>query len=506
MSTDDRGLPDRKALYEAAACGLVLTDPTGVIRHANTTFCVWLGYDLTELVDRLRIQDLLTVGGRIFHQTHWMPLLRLQGSIAEVKLDLVHRDGKTLPFVFNAVSREHGGTLFHELAVFAAEDRHRYERELMISRKRAEELLARQSEAQQALALAEARLRVAIETAKLHIWHVDPVTGLRHYDDGVSALLGLAASEAISNDRYLSHVDAHDREYEAQTFAAALDGPVGAYRCVYRLNGADGMQRTVRATGDAVFAADGHLERFVGVLQDISELVRQQAAAEDRAQFAEQMIGIASHDLRTPLTAIKMGVQMLGTEELTLSRRGRIAEHVDKSADRARRLVDDLLDFTQAKIGSGLKMSFRLVDIHGLISEAVSELRLAYPARLIAHIEQGHGPSSMDPDRLIQLLGNLVANAVTYGAKDDAVTVTSRVASDTFAIDVHNMGPPIPPDLLPTLFEPMTRGTEVGAENRSVGLGLFIVREIARAHGGDITATSSLDEGTTFRAMFPRNH
>jgi len=95
---------------------------------------------------------------------------------------------------------------------------------------------------------------------------------------------------------------------------------------------------------------------------------------------------------------------------------------------------------------------------------------------------------------------------MTYGAKEDAVTVTSRVEPDTFAIEVHNMGPPVPPALLPTLFEPMTRGTEVGAENRSVGLGLFIVREIARAHGGDITATSSLGEGTTFRAMFPRTH
>jgi sigma-B regulation protein RsbU (phosphoserine phosphatase) len=503
MNADDDALPTSDGLYEAAACGLVLTDKNGVIRRANQTFCVWLGYAHHELVGRLRIQDLLTVGGRIFHQTHWAPLLRMQGSIAEVKLDLTCRDGRVFPIVLNAVSREHAGVIHHELAVFVAEDRHRYEQELMIARKRAEELLATHLEAQQALALADARLRVAIETAQLHVWHVDPTTHRRHYDEGVAELLGLPAHEPVDADRYAAHIDSRDHTEEARAFADALDPQKGAYRCVYRLNGADGIQRTVRATGDAVFDDDGRLMRFVGVLQDISELVRQRAAAEDRARFSEQMIGIVSHDLRNPLTAIKMGVHMLGTTELTAPQRERIAEHADKAADRAQRLVGDLLDFTQAKIGSGLKMSLRPVDVHHVVGDAVGELRLAFPGRIIEHIAHGDGRSSADSDRLTQLLGNLVANAMTYGADDSAVTVTSRIESDSFAIEVHNKGTPIPPHLLPTLFEPMTRGTESGSL-RSVGLGLFIVREIVRAHRGEVIATSSLDAGTTFRATFPR--
>jgi sigma-B regulation protein RsbU (phosphoserine phosphatase) len=505
MGADDDPLPSGDALYEAAACGLVLTDKNGVIRRANQTFCVWLGYDLFELVGRLRIQDLLTVGGKIFHQTHWVPLLRMQGSIAEVKLDLIHRDGRVLPVVINAVSREHAGIALHELAVFVAEDRHRYERELMIARKRAEELLSTHLEAQQALAMADARLRIAVETAQLHVWHMDPTTLVRHYDDEVSELLGLPTPEPISADRFATYIDFDDRKHEAQAFAAALDDQKGVYRCIYRLNGADGIQRTVRATGAAGFTDDGRLTRFVGVLQDISELSRQRAAAEDRARFAEQMIGIVSHDLRTPLTAIKMGVHMLGKEELATPKRERIAEHMDKSTDRARRLVEDLLDFTQAKIGSGLKMDLRPVDVHTVVGDAVGELRLAFPGRTIEHLKYGEGRASADPDRLTQLLGNLVGNAMAYGAEEHAVTVTSGTTADTFAIEVHNMGAPIPPDLLPTLFEPMTRGTVVGGESRSVGLGLFIVREIVRAHRGEVTATSSFEAGTTFRATFPGN-
>jgi sigma-B regulation protein RsbU (phosphoserine phosphatase) len=167
-------------------------------------------------------------------------------------------------------------------------------------------------------------------------------------------------------------------------------------------------------------------------------------------------------------------------------------------------LVEDLLDFTQAKIGTGLTISLRPMDVHNVIGDAVGELRLAFPDRAIEHVRHGEGRSSADADRLTQLLGNLVANAMTYGAADSPVTVTSCTGSDTFAIEVHNSGTPIPAGLLPTLFEPMTRGTASGAEHRSVGLGLFIVREIVRAHRGQIIATSSLDVGTVFRATFPR--
>jgi sigma-B regulation protein RsbU (phosphoserine phosphatase) len=504
MSTESGEFPSRAALYEAAACGLLLTETDGSIRHSNRTFCVWLGYELDELVGQLRIQDLLTVGGRIFHQTHWAPLLRMQGSIAEVKLDLRHRDGRAIPVVINAVSREHGGVLYHELSVFVAEDRHRYERELMVARKRAEELLATHLEAQQALALADARLRVAIETAQLHVWHVDPVTLARHYDDGVTELLGIADGEPVSAERYLDHLDDQDREREANAFTGALSASNGIYRCTYRLNGSDGIQRTVRGTGNAVFGGDGRLLRFVGVLQDVSELHRQRVAAEDRVRFSEQMIGIVSHDLRNPLTAIKMGMQMLRSDDHSLSRRQRIAQHMDKSVDRAGRLVQDLLDFTQAKIGSGLTVSLRSVDVHQVVSDAVGELRLAFPDRAIAHVREGDGPSSADADRLAQLLGNVVGNAMAYGATTSAVTVASHVGSDTFTIEVHNAGAPIPPELLPVLFEPMTRGTAQGGEQRSVGLGLFIVREIMRAHRGQVTVTSSLEEGTIFRASFPR--
>jgi phosphoserine phosphatase RsbU/P len=149
MAGPDAALPDSNALFENAACGLLLTDPDGTIRRANQTFCRWVGYSPEDLVGRLRIQDLLTMGGRIFHQTHWAPLLQIQGSVAEVKLDVVHRADHTIPMMLNAVRRQHEGGTFHELAMFVAADRHQYERELLNARKRAEGLLIQQREVEQ---------------------------------------------------------------------------------------------------------------------------------------------------------------------------------------------------------------------------------------------------------------------------------------------------------------------------------------------------------------------
>jgi len=501
--TPDGDLPPLETLYAAAPCGLLLTDADGTIRHANDTFCQWIGHTAAELSGITRFQDLLTVGGRIFHQTHWMPLLSMQGELREVKLELKNRDGARFPVVMNAVAREHAGRMFHELALFIAQDRDRFERELMRERERAEQLLATQMAAQQALELADARLRVALESAQLHVWHVDAELLERRYDDAVAELLGLPAPQPISAERFLAHIDAADCAAEAQAFADAMDAKKGSYRCVFRIRGADGAQRVVRGSGDGVFDAEGRFVRLVGVLQDVTELSQQRAAAEDRARFAEQMIGIVSHDLRNPLTAIKMGTHMARAEGLADDRRVRLNEHIDASIDRARRLVEDLLDFTQAKIGSGLSVTPVAMDIHETMAVAVDELSLSFPGRSLIHVRQGAGECRADPLRLTQLLGNLVGNAMAYGAPGKAVTVTSSIRNGSFTLDVHNWGTPIPAALLPVLFEPMNRGTAIGAEQRSVGLGLFIVKDIVRAHGGKVVVRSSEDEGTSFVASFP---
>ena len=133
--------PPDDALYEHAACGLLVAETDGLIRRANATICRWLGYEADELIGQARVQDLLTVGGRLFHQTHINPILQLQGSVAEVQVEMRRRDRTRIPLLINIVRRRHGDTQLDELALLVAEDRRAYERELVKAREAAEAAL-----------------------------------------------------------------------------------------------------------------------------------------------------------------------------------------------------------------------------------------------------------------------------------------------------------------------------------------------------------------------------
>lgn len=138
-----------------------------------------------------------------------------------------------------------------------------------------------------------------------------------------------------------------------------------------------------------------------------------------------------------------------------------------------------------------------------MTERCVEELRLAFPDRQLVHQVMGEGACNADTDRLFQVIGNLVGNAFSYGDPQGIVTVTSAFDTKGSYLSVHNLGEVIAPERFEQLFEPLVRGVAHDT-SRSVGLGLFIVREIMRAHLGDITVQSSAEHGTTFTARLPR--
>jgi PAS domain S-box-containing protein len=157
MDSEQRPLSSIHEAFEGAPCGLLATTVDGMIVRVNSTFCGWIGYEARDLLDKLRIQDLLTIGGKVFHQTHWAPLLQMQRSVAEVKVDIVHRDGRTIPMLINAARRHHGDVEYNEFAVLVVIDRHQYERELLGARKKAEVALEEKRKAEEALREADRR-------------------------------------------------------------------------------------------------------------------------------------------------------------------------------------------------------------------------------------------------------------------------------------------------------------------------------------------------------------
>jgi len=148
QESDDRLIAeDAESLYEEAPCGYLYTRPDGTLLRVNRTFLEWTGFERAELVGR-RFQDLLSIGGRIFHETHFAPLLHMQGFVSEIALDIVTKSGGLLPVLVNSVQKRDAAGLpvLNRTTVFNATDRKKYERELQAARKRAEESARAKSE------------------------------------------------------------------------------------------------------------------------------------------------------------------------------------------------------------------------------------------------------------------------------------------------------------------------------------------------------------------------
>jgi signal transduction histidine kinase len=177
------------------------------------------------------------------------------------------------------------------------------------------------------------------------------------------------------------------------------------------------------------------------------------------------------------------------------------------SAERAQRMIAGLLDFTQARIGGGFVLQHAPVDLHELAGGMVEEMQVVHPEREIRFEPSGDAQGEWDPDRLAQLLTNLMNNALVHGLKDAPVQVRVHGEPTSVVLSVHNEGKPIPPAELPQLFKPMRRGigADRPAKSQSIGLGLYIVEQIVLAHGGTIGVDSSEQKGTTFTVHLPRH-
>jgi signal transduction histidine kinase len=167
-------------------------------------------------------------------------------------------------------------------------------------------------------------------------------------------------------------------------------------------------------------------------------------------------------------------------------------------------IIQDLLDLARARRGIGISVSRRPASAVDVCTQAVAELQQVHPERVIRLSASGDLKLEADPSRLLQAVSNLVGNALQHGAPDADVSVEAAEELDDVVIRVRNAGSPIPEALIEDIFEPFRRGEAPGEGTAGLGLGLFIVREIARAHGGSVSASSAEGAGTTFELRLPR--
>jgi signal transduction histidine kinase len=220
----------------------------------------------------------------------------------------------------------------------------------------------------------------------------------------------------------------------------------------------------------------------------------------------DQFLAILGHDLRNPLGAILMSTGLLTSARGAEDRTVKIAARILSSAGRMQRMVNDLLDLTRTRLGSGIPIAPRPMDLEELSREVLAELEAFHPDCRFDFHSEGDLRGVWDSDRLAQVLSNLVGNALQHGERNRPIRVVAREDAEKVVIEVHNEGHAIPRAMLANIFEPMVRDAGRAEEqaSRSLGLGLHITREIVMAHGGTVMVTSTDSAGTTFSVRLPR--
>lgn len=239
---------------------------------------------------------------------------------------------------------------------------------------------------------------------------------------------------------------------------------------------------------------------------ELRQLEREAHARTDAENtLLETFVGVASHDLRNPLNVILLNATLVERSEGAGAGLKQAAERIKRSGLRALRLVHDLLDFTQVRLGKGMPVEPVAADVHATVRPLIEEFRLAHPERTFVVDAEGDALAIVDPHRISQMMSNLITNAVVHGEPGTPVTVRVQGEAAFVRLTVHNEGPPISEELLGELFRPLRRGTDRRrAAEGSIGLGLFIVEQIVQAHRGQIEV-SSVASGTTFTVRLPRD-
>lgn len=229
-----------------------------------------------------------------------------------------------------------------------------------------------------------------------------------------------------------------------------------------------------------------------------------QSALREEVAVRERFMAILTHDLRTPLQAVGMATHLLLEQDPTDGQASYLRRIV-RSAQRAERMIEDMLDLARARLGGGLSINAESTDAHEICRRVIEEAQLANPKRRLSFVPEGNGQGLFDPGRVAQVASNLVSNALVYSPEGSVVTVASRgLEADRVTIEVHNEGSPIPAEELSTLFEPFRRGMHGAGASKGLGLGLFIARELALCHGGTLDVASSPERGTVFTLVLPR--
>jgi signal transduction histidine kinase len=270
--------------------------------------------------------------------------------------------------------------------------------------------------------------------------------------------------------------------------------------------------RALRASVLRMWAQARGSEAHADELQQLTRFNEaiDQALSESVARYTEQVrrntnlfMGMLGHDIRNPLGTILLSAEVL-TRVGTLTPKA--AEPIVNGARRIQGIVELIVDFSRAQSNGVMPVHLKACDLGQVFGAVLEETQVRHASSVFTLDCEGDLEGDWDDGRMGQLISNLLENAVLYGARNQPVGVRASADGDSVQFSVHNVGKVIPAEDRERIFEPRSRGL-APADQRSangLGLGLYICREIVRAHNGTLSVRSSQEEGTTFIGRLPR--
>jgi PAS domain S-box-containing protein len=488
-------------LYETAPCGYLSTDVDGYIVKANRTLADWLGYENEELTGGKRFVDLLSVGGRMFYETHFSLLLRMEQAVHEIALDMVCKDHRVLPVLINARQKrdEAGEPIFNRFVIFNSTERRRYERDILDSRNLFQTTLSSIGDGVVATDAAGLVTFINPVAEALSGWNSDDAIGKPIEE--VLVLLRENSTITVDNPIRKALVENVIVGLANHTVLLAKDG---------RLIQIDDSAAPIRDASGAVMGAvlvfrDVTAQRKVE--SDLKAMYKQleNSAAELRRSNEElsQFAHVASHDLRSPLNTIVQFSQLL--ERQYGGRLGdgkKLLDYVSGSAKRMQSLIDDLLSY--AAVSAEAAQVSEPVDANLRLQTAIENLRGPIEATLAVVTHDTLPTLRVNGTSLVQLFQNLVGNAVHYRGDDPPhIHISIGKEANRWLFSCRDNGIGIAPDHQVQIFEAFQRLH--GNDRPGSGIGLAVCKKIVEHYKGRIWVESVIDQGSTFFFTLPSN-
>jgi PAS domain S-box-containing protein len=471
-------------LYQNAPCGYFSFLPNGTIIKVNRTLLQWLGYAEEEVLFKKKFIDIITKGSAIYYEMFYMTSLKMHGHLNEINFEIIRKDGSIFPALINSavISDVSGNQQAINATLFDITDRKKYERELLLAKKEAE--------------AEKKRFEFLSDLIPEIIWTASAEGEIDYANNRFYEYFDCAIADL--NARFLiSKVHANDRAKCFRAWIRCINTGEG-FECQVRLKNCSNRFEWHLLRATAYRETEGHIVKWFGSCTNIDDQVI-------ASQRKDEFISIASHELKTPITSLKLYNQLLQRTESSEKVKG----FIDKSAatlSNLQFLVSSLLDVSQINSGQ-LTLELSSTRLTTVLKHSVELTKANYPTHqiLVEFDKDAEIFVKADSQRITQVIINLLSNAIKYSPQADKVILRVSKNDEVVKVEVIDFGLGIPAEKLDFIFEKYYRVSDTSNSNRitGLGLGLYIIQNIVKLHGSRIYVKSEVGIGSTFYFSLP---